>query len=366
MNKEHILKICNLILRHSLQIQRKEKVLIHLIGSYNHFIGVLHQQIYQMGAIPFLQIIPPEILKSTVNHSTPYQILRIFDFNYHTIAKMDAIITITIDNNLFEFGDIPPQKRKVYEELYDNPIERLILSKKRWLTFNYPSESYAQRAKLSYDAFVRTFIKACEFNYKLLESSCDSLQARMQKAKTVQIKAPDTNLRFNLEANPVVVCDAKHNLPDGEIFTSPNKDSAEGYIRFDAPSIFKNIDFEFIELTFRNGKVVNARSNNDKELFKILQIDKGANRIGEFGIGLNTALIEPLKLLPYDEKIKGSIHLALGQSYPESYNKNDSKIHWDLTKTMDKDSKGELFFDNQLIQKNGVFITHDLKHLNHL
>lgn len=366
MNSEQIIKICNLILQHSLHVQKKEKVLIHLIGNYNNFIGELYKQIFQIGAIPFIKITPPEIQKSTVQNSSRYQLLRIFDSDYQTIANMDAIITITIDNNLFEYSDIIPQNRKLYEDLYFDPMQRMILSKKKWLTFNYPSESYAQRAKLSNEAFVSTFIKACEFNYKALEDSCYPLKLRLLKAKTVHIKAPDTNLQFNLESNPVIVCDARHNLPDGEIFTSPNRNSAEGYIRFNAPSVYKNINFEFIELTFRNGHVVNAKSNNDKELLKILQIDNGAARIGEFGIGLNTALIKPLKLLPYDEKIKGSIHLALGQSYPESYNRNDSKIHWDLTKTMDKESKGQIYFDNELIQENGMFITDDLKHLNHL
>ncbi|MEH6989592.1 aminopeptidase [Cytobacillus firmus] len=366
MNSQQIIKICNLILQHSLQVQKKEKILIHLIGSYNNFIGELYKQICKIGAIPFLKITPPEIQKTTVENSSRHQLLRIFDSDYQTIANMDAIITITIDNNLFEYGDIIPQKRKLYEELYYNPLERMILRKKKWLTFNYPSESYAQRAKLSYEAFVSTFIKACEFNYKELEDLCHPLKLRLLRAKTVKIIAPDTNLHFTLESNPVIVCNARHNLPDGEIFTSPNRNSAEGYIRFNAPSIYKNIDFEYIDLTFRNGNVVNVKSNNDEELLKILQIDNGAARIGEFGIGLNTALSKPLKLLPYDEKIKGSIHLALGQSYPESYNRNDSKIHWDLTKTMDNESKGQIYFDNELIQENGLFITDDLKHLNYL
>ncbi|SDZ40464.1 aminopeptidase [Bacillus sp. 166amftsu] len=366
MKKNNIEKICNLILQHSLDVQKKERIYLHVIGGFNIFVEELYKKLCQIGAVPYLKICPPEILKGLVKSSSRFQITRMFEIDCQIIDKMDTVITIIVDDNLFEFSDVSSSKRALYEEFYHVPLQRIILKNKKWLTFNYPTSSYAQRANMSKENFNDIFTKACLFNYKALKLSCEPLKRRLQDSKIVQIKAIDTDLSFSLESNPVIICDGRNNLPDGEIFTSPKKESIEGYIRFNAPSIYKNIHFDFIDLTFKNGKVVRAKSNNDIELSKILETDEGAIQIGEFGIGLNTAIKKPLFLLPYDEKIKGSIHLALGQAYGESYNGNDSKIHWDLTKTMDQTNKGELYFDNVMVLKEGNFITDDLVHLNNL
>src|SRR6266404_5721845 len=189
--------------------------------------------------------------------------------------------------------------------------------------------------------------------------------ARMKKTDCVEIKGPGTELRFSIKGLPAVICGGDHNIPDGEVFSCPVKNSVQGHVTFNAPSIYQGISFDGIRLEFRDGKIVNATSNRPKKLNKILDSDAGARYIGEFSLGFNPHVLEPMRDILFDEKIAGSFHFTPGQAYEEADNGNRSQVHWDMVSIQRPEyGGGEIYFDDKLIRRDGEFLPKRLRSLN--
>ena len=192
-----------------------------------------------------------------------------------------------------------------------------------------------------------------------------ALKALMEKTDCVEIKEPESELRFSLKGIPAVICGGDRNIPDGEVFSCPVKNSVQGHVTFNAPSIYQGISFDGIRLEFRDGKIVNATSNRTKELNKILDSDAGARYIGEFSLGFNPHVLEPMRDILFDEKIAGSFHFTPGQAYEEADNGNRSQVHWDMVSIQRPEyGGGEIYFDGKLIRRDGEFLPKQLRSLN--
>src|SRR5699024_4635274 len=214
---------------------------------------------------------------------------------------------------------------------------------------------------------IDNYYKACTFNYEKLKRDVTPLQRLINNTNMVEIKSPNTNITFSIKQIGSYLCDGKYNITDGEIFSAPIKETVEGYIQFNC---ITSVNVELLEdvfLEFKKGKVINFKSRNQDTLHRLISTDEGSQYIGEFGIGLNPYIKKPLNNLLFDEKMFGSLHLALGQAFPMAYNGNESTIHVDLILNQQKEyGGGELFFDGELIRKDGLFIPEELQQLNYL
>ena len=223
----------------------------------------------------------------------------------------------------------------------------------------------AQLAGMSTEAFEDFYFDVCTLDYRKLQPGMKALKGLMEKTNRVLIKGPDTDLSFSIRGIPAVICGGDRNIPDGEVFTAPVKDSVEGQITFNAPSIYQGTAFDGVRLEFKRGKVVDASSNETEKLKKILDSDPGARYIGEFSLGFNPRVFQPMRDILFDEKIAGSFHFTPGQAYEEANNGNRSQVHWDMVSIQRPDyGGGEIYFDGKLIRKDGQFLPKQLRTLN--
>jgi aminopeptidase len=218
---------------------------------------------------------------------------------------------------------------------------------------------------MSTEAFEDFFFKVCTLDYRRLQPGMKALKALMEKTDKVQIKGPGTDLRFSIKGISAIVCGGDRNIPDGEVFSCPVKDSVQGHVTFNAPSIYQSTPFDNIRLDFRDGKIVEATSNQTKKLNAVLDSDAGARYIGEFSLGCNPHIMHPMRDILFDEKIAGSFHFTPGQAYQEADNGNRSQVHWDMVSIQRKDyGGGEIYFDGKLVRRDGEFLPRALRSLN--
>jgi aminopeptidase len=245
------------------------------------------------------------------------------------------------------------------------PVQDQRVKKTKWVVLRWPTPSMAQLAGMSTEAFEDFYFDVCTLDYRKLLPGMRTLHRLMEKTDRVEIKGPGTQLTFRKKGIPAVICGGDRNIPDGEVFSCPIRDSVEGYVTFNAPSIYQGIAFDGIRLEFKNGKIVNATSNETKKLNKILDSDPGARYIGEFSLGFNPRILHPMRDILFDEKIAGSFHFTPGQAYEEADNGNRSQVHWDLVNIQRPEyGGGEIYFDGKLIRKDGIFLPKQLRSLN--
>lgn len=268
------------------------------------------------------------------------------------IKNTDVYIWIGAQSNTKELALIDAKRIALHRKALA-PLREERLANTRWCALLYPSVGLAQDAKMSLDEFSNFFFKACLRDWAKEKKKMLPLKKILDRSKRVRITGKDTELTFTLTDKKSVVCSGEVNLPDGEIFIAPDRNSVEGTILFNMPANYEGKIFYDIQLAFERGKVVRYSARNDKaDLGKILDTDKGSQYLGEFAIGLNRQINRQFFNPVFDEKIFGSIHLALGHCYPKSNNGNKSSIHWDLIYSL-KDG-GVLEVDNKVIIENGV------------
>ena len=233
----------------------------------------------------------------------------------------------------------------------------------RWVVTRYPTHGAAQEAKMSLEEYEDYLFSACCIDWAGESKKQEKLKRLMDRADRVRIISSDTDLSFSLRGMPGIKCDGRCNIPDGEVFTAPVRDSVEGYITYNCPTVYQGKEFTTIRLEFSKGRIVKATAPGmDKELNRILDTDEGARYIGEFAIGVNPGITRPMRNILFDEKIFGSIHFTPGQCYDECNNGNVSAVHWDMVKLLSGD--GEIRFDDVPILKDGSFVHRDLHVLN--
>ncbi|WP_134683014.1 aminopeptidase [Brevibacillus migulae] len=349
----------------SLQLQTNDRVFIDLMGEADELVEAIIKELYRIGAQPYLRVMPIHHLKSIIMGCSKEQIMLWTKQELYKLKNMNAYISIRTDENIFEWNDIPPEKFDLYLKHYAYPMTSGMVGTGKYIILKYPTPGMAQLSRMSLDSFTNLYFRACNMDYRQLEEGAQALADILSQTDRVRIVAPGTDLSFSIKGIPNYFCNGQFNLPDGEIFTAPILDSVEGTIAFNVPAVFLGMAFDHVRFEFKAGKIVNAVSNDNRKLMGILKADEGASRLGEFGIGLNPHLRIPVSNLLFDEKMAGSVHLAIGHALPMADNGNVSSVHWDLVLSqLEEHGGGELYFDDVLVRKNGYFVSEELSHLN--
>lgn len=366
MRDKRCKELAELLINYSTQLKAGEKVLINVIGSADNLAIELIEQAYSVGAIPFLQVENPKLEAAFLKGATAETFNCQRQWEELQMSQMDAYIGIRSGDNCYTLKDVPGEKHELNSTLLWEPVHgKIRVPKTKWVILRYPNDSMAQMAGMSTEAFEDYFFNVCTVDYKSMDKSMDPLVELMEKTDKVHIKGPGTDLRFSIKDIPVRKCSGKRNIPDGEVYTAPVKDSVNGVIRYNTPSPHDGFIFTNMELTFENGKIIKATSNNTEKCNKIFDTDQGSRYVGEFALGVNPQIKEAMGDILFDEKIAGSLHFTPGSSYDDAYNGNKSAIHWDLVLIQTAEmGGGEIWFDGKLIRKDGLFLLPELQGLN--
>lgn len=365
MHDPRIDSLAKQLVGYSIDLKKGEKVLLDLYDVPDSIGIALIREVRRKKAIPFVKIHQASISREMLREAESDQYAIIAKHLLSEMKDMDAYIALRGSHNISETSDVKQAAMQLAMK-HLRPVSDHRVKKTKWCVLRWPTASMAQQASMSTEAFEDFYFDVCLLNYKALIPSMNALKRLMDKTEQVHIKGPGTDLTFSIKDIPAVVCGGNYNIPDGEVFTAPVKDSVEGYVSHNAPTIYQGIAFDSIRLEFTKGKITKAEAGSrTKELNRILDTDPGARYIGEFALGFNPVIREPMRDILFDEKIAGSFHFTPGQAYEIADNGNISQVHWDMVNIQRKDwGGGEIYFDGKLIRKNGVFLAKSLAKLN--
>jgi aminopeptidase len=364
MHDERFDKLAKLLVEYSIRLKRNETVLIEAFDIPDEMTTALIRAARNAGGVPFAQVYHARVNRALALEVSDRQLNIMASHELARMKKMNAYIAMRGSHNITELADVPPEKMQSIGKKM-RPVQDQRVKRTKWVVLRWPTPSMAQLAGMSTEAFEDFFFDVCTLDYRKLQPGMKALKGLMEQTDRVQIKGPDTDLNFSIKGIPAVICGGDRNIPDGEVFTAPLKDSVEGQLTFNAPSIYQGTAFDGIQLNFKRGKIVEASSNETEKLNKILDSDTGARYIGEFSLGFNPRVFQPMRDILFDEKIAGSFHFTPGQAYEEADNGNRSQVHWDMVSIQRPDyGGGEIYFDGKLIRKNGEFLPKQLRSLN--
>lgn len=359
-------KLAYNLVNFSIRLKEGEKVWINAKACDYQFVNHIIKEVYRVGGYPFVVIENDRITRELLKGLTPEMVKLQAKIDGDKMRQMDAFIGIRGTNNDNELSDVPADKMSLYSTEYSYPVHHQIRVKDtKWVVLRYPTPAMAEMSGMSTEAFEDFYFDVCNLDYSKMDKAMNPLQELMNKTDKVRIVAPNTDLTFSIKGIPAIKCAGNMNIPDGEIYTAPVKDSVNGTITYNVASQEGGIKYEDISLTFKDGKIVKATSNHTEEINKVFDTDEGSRYVGEFAIGVNPYIVKPMGDILFDEKISGSIHFTPGCSYDDAPNGNQSAIHWDLVLVQTKEyGGGEIYFDDVLIRKDGLFVLDELKCLN--
>lgn len=365
MHDPRIDQLARQLVRYSTQVKKGDRVWIDCFDVPNSVAVALIRAVVAAKGIPMVKLHDAVVSRELILHSSEEQYDVLAKNNLDLMKETDCYIAVRGSLNITENSDVPNEKMQMVMAKM-RPVLNARINDTRWCVLRWPTSSMAQQAGMSTQQFEDFFFRVCLLDYAGLLPAMNALKKRFDKARNVHIKGPGTDLRFSLKGLKAVACGGRHNIPDGEVFSAPVKNSVEGHISFNTPSIYQGIAFDSVRLEFSKGKVVKAAANNTAAINKILDSDEGARFIGEFAIGFNREIREPMRDILFDEKIAGSFHFTPGQAYEGvTDNGNRSQVHWDMVCIQRPDyGGGEIWFDDELLRKDGKFLAPDLKPLN--
>ncbi len=368
MYDPRVAKLADVLVGYSTDTQPGEKVLIEAYDIPDEVITVLVNRIAEAGGLPFVTVKRNAVLRAIYQNASEEQMRQIGAVEKARMDEMDAYIGVRGSVNSTEFSDVPDDKMKLFRTLWWNPVHsETRVPNTKWVVLRWPTASMAQQAGMSTEAFEDFYFDVCTFDYAKLAPVIEPLKQLMNRTDQVRLTGQGTDLRFSIKDIPTVPCVGERNIPDGEIFTAPVRDSVNGTITFNTPTIYQGTVFEGVTLRFEAGKIVQATSagGTGAMLNQILDSDEGARYIGEFSLGFNPYVLQPMKDILFDEKIAGSFHFTPGGAYDEAFNGNRSTVHWDMVFIQRPEfGGGEVYFDDVLIRKDGLFVLEDLLPLN--
>ena len=357
-------KLAQLLVEYSMQLKRGETVLIESFDVPDEMTIALVRAARKAGAIPFTQIHHARVTRELALYASERQLNLTAIHELARMKKMDAYVGLRGSHNITELSDVPPDQMKLVAKKM-RPVQDQRVKKTKWVVLRWPTPSMAQLAGMSTEAFEQFYFDVCTLDYRKLQPGMKALKALMNKTDRVEIKGPGTDLRFSIKGIGAITCGGDRNIPDGEVFSCPLRDSVEGHVTFNAPTIYQGIGFDGVRLAFRQGKIVEATANETEKLNKILDSDPGARYIGEFSLAFNPYILQPMRDILFDEKIAGSFHFTPGQAYEDADNGNRSQVHWDMVAIQRPDyGGGEIYFDGKLVRRDGDFVPKELRSLN--
>ena len=360
-----IKELAHNLIHYSCTVQPGEKVMIHVFGTSAYQLAQqLVKETYTAGGFPYVQIEDYQINRAMMMGCSEEQLKLKAELDMAQMLQMDAYIGIRASDNIAELSDVPQEKLQLYSAMNNDVLNERVNNTK-WVVLRYPNHSMAQLANTSLEAFEDFYFDVCNLDYQKMSKAMDTLVEWMNRTDKVHIVGQGTDLTFSIKDIPAVKCDGKCNIPDGEVYTAPVKDSVNGVITYNTPSVHEGFTYDNIRFVFKDGKIVEATANSTERINAVLDMDEGCRYIGEFAIGVNPYILHPMKDTLFDEKIMGSIHLTPGRCYEDADNGNDSKLHWDLVYIQTPEyGGGEIYFDDVLIRKDGVFVPEELQCLN--
>ncbi|MGB9676470.1 MAG: aminopeptidase [Candidatus Bathyarchaeales archaeon] len=364
MGDHRIEKLAKLSVQYSVAVKPKEKVLITGSVEAAPLINALYKECLLSDAYPMIM---PQLETDYIfyKYAKEDQLSHVSPFEKFLIESIDVQIGVFCEPNPKRLTGIEPSKIRMRaasrKELMEIRVKREAEGKFRWTLLPYPIAAQAQEAAIALPEYEDFVYGSCLVDkedpiaeWRRIHEEQERICNFLNTVSEIRFVGEDTDLKMNVKGRRWINCSGEKNMPDGEVFTGPVENSANGTIRFTFPGIYSGREIEDVRLTFENGRVVKASASKGEEFLKeILKID-GADRIGEIAIGTNYAITRFTKNMLFDEKMGGTIHLALGNAYPETGCSNRSAIHWDILKDMKKN--GEIYADGKIFYKNGIFL----------
>lgn len=366
MHDPRIDQLANVLVNHSTTIQSGENVLIETFDIPEEMTIALVRAVRAAGGIPLVSVKNSRIQRELIRAGEEATMRQIGGYEAFRMEKVQAYVGLRGSRNISEMSDVPDEAMRLYEEHWLKPVHFDIrVPKTKWVVLRWPSPSMAQQAQLSTEAFEDFYFDVCTLDYGKMARAQVPLIERLEKTDQVRITGPDTDLTFSIKNIPAKPCSGERNIPDGECFTAPVRDSVDGTIHFNTRTLYRGTVFNDIRLRFAAGRIVEATADKTDKLNEILDADAGARYVGEFALGFNPYITTPMLDTLFDEKIAGSFHFTPGQAYEEADNGNRSGVHWDMVMIQTPENGGgEIFFDDTLARKDGRFVLPELDGLN--
>jgi len=337
-----------------------------MFGHQPELVATLVEEAYAAGAEPIVRLRDMTVQRALMRGASMEKWAFEAEQDAALMRQMNAYIGIRANENGFETSDVSAEQTALFSKHYSALVHgKIRVPQTRWVVLRYPTPGMAQAAKMSLEAFEDYYFNVCTLDYAKMSAAMDHLAARMERADQVHILGKGTDLRFSIKGMPAIKCDGKLNIPDGEVFTAPVRDSVNGVLSYNTPSLYMGNVFSDIRLVFRDGKIVEATSSDTQRINQIFDTDEGARYVGEFSFGLNPFVTVPMQDTLFDEKIAGSFHFTPGHCYDECPNGNHSSVHWDLVCIQRPEyGGGEIWLDDELVRKDGLFVPQELQCLN--
>lgn len=366
MHDSRFAKLADVLIDHSTRLKAGEVIYIEAFDIPVEMVEVLVKKVYEVGGIPLVSQKSPRLVRQLIKGSDEATMKLVGEIELAKMKRAQAYIGMRGWRNSIEYSDIPAERMDLYRKHWWHPVHtEWRVPKTRWVVLRWPTPSMAQSAEMSTEAFEDFFFNTCTLDYDRMSRAMDPLVGLLSRTDRVRLVAPGTELEFSIKGIPVVKCDGEVNIPDGEIFTAPVKDSVNGVLHYNTKTLYEGKVFENVRLRFKDGRIIEATSSDTKAMNHILDVDEGARYVGEFAIGLNPYVNKPMLDTLFDEKIAGSIHFTPGASYDNAFNGNRSSVHWDIVLIQTKEwGGGEMYFDGVLVRKDGRFVLDELKGLN--
>jgi len=360
-----IVKLADTLVNYSCAVKPGENVLIEYRGDEPvDLVTQLVKEVYKAGANPYVNHTDMRIQRAILMGCKEDQIKRWDEREYGFMKDMDCYIAVSSYTNSAELSDVPVEQMQLYSKCMEKMFAERV-NNTRWVVARYPNFGMAQQANMSLEAFEDFYFDVCTLDYSKMDKAMDALKERMERTDKVHVIGPGTDFTMSIKGQPAIKCSGNMNIPDGEIYTAPLRTSVNGVISYNTPSLEEGFTYENIVFEMKDGKIVKATANDTERINKFLDVDEGARYFGEFAIGVNPFVLEPMKETLFDEKIAGSIHFTPGQCYEDCPNGNNSQNHWDLVLIQRPEyGGGEIWFDDELIRKDGIFVPEYLQCLN--
>lgn len=364
---ERLKKLAKTIVNHSLKLKKGNKVLIRAIRESSELVCEIIEECHNVGAYPFVEYFMDDKTSRLLTMYNNEERMKINNkWNVCRWEDLDAQVIIDGSENEYEFSEPKILENSKLARRIGKDLNDMITQHKKWVLLEWPNALAAHKAGKPTEVYSDFVLDVCNVDYKAMYEACIPLKELMERTDKVHIIGEGTDITFSIKDIPAVICAGECNIPDGEVFTAPVKESVNGVIQYNTDSPYDGKIYRNIRLEFKDGKIVNAscEGESNEELNKIFDSDEGSRYIGEFALGLNPLINEPVGSILFDEKIWGSFHFTPGQCYRgEAENGNDSIIHWDLV-CIQVDG-GEIYFDDVLIRKDGRFVLKELEYLNY-
>lgn len=358
-------KLAETLASYSIKVQPGDNVMLSAASIPSEMLEAVVKAISRRGGNAYVETLDNRVLRCLYNNASIESFKLEAERDLEFMKKMQGYIGLRGSENAYEFSDVPADRmqqiRKIRRPVIDQRVKHT-----KWCVLRWATPSMAQSANMSTEAFENFYFDVCTLDYSKMKTASMKLVDLMNKTDFVQIVGPGkTNITFSIKDIPAISCSGEMNIPDGEVYTAPIKDSVNGTIHFNTPTVYDGIRFEDITLTFKNGKIVEATASDTAALNAILDTDDGSRFIGEFALGFNPYITKPMCDILFDEKIAGSIHFTPGACYDDASNGNKSNIHWDMVMIQTPEyGGGYISFDGIRIRDNGRFVHPDLLDLN--